>query len=57
MLKLPGPLAQTVASLIVDPGVVSFIPALSHKFVEIDHEIFSTVILWAVTSKSICQDH
>ena len=34
-----------VASLNADPGVVSLIPALPHTFVEIDHEIFSTVIL------------
>ena len=28
-----------------NPGVVSSIPARSHTFVEIDHEIISTVIL------------
>ena len=28
-----------------DPGVVSLIPAWSHTFVEIDHEIISTAIL------------
>ena len=27
------------------PGVMSFIPAQSHTFVEIDHEIISTAIL------------
>ena len=49
--KLPGRLAQPVtclstnASLTADPGVVSSIPAQSHSFVEIDHEIISTVIL------------
>ena len=32
------------ASLTVDPGVVSLIPARYHTFVEIDHEIISTVI-------------
>ena len=32
-------------SLIADPGVVSSIPARPHTFVEIDHEIFCTVIL------------
>ena len=32
-------------SLTADPGVVSSIPARSHTFVEIDHEIISTVIL------------
>ena len=35
----------TDASLIADPGVASSIPARSHTFVEIDLEIFSTVIL------------
>ena len=32
-------------SLTADPGVVSSIPAWSHTFVEIDHEIIFTVIL------------
>ena len=35
----------TDASLVADPGVTSLIPAWSHTFVEIDHEIISTVIL------------
>ena len=35
----------TDASLTADPGVVSSIPARSHTFVEIDHEITSTAIL------------
>ena len=35
----------TDASLTADPGVRSSIPAWSHSFVEIDHEIISTVIL------------
>ena len=48
---LPGRVAQWVtcvatdASLTADPGVPSLIPVLSHTFVEIDHEIISTVIL------------
>ena len=48
---LPGRVAQlvtclaTVVSLSADPGVASLIPARSHTFVEIDHEIISTVIL------------
>ena len=48
---IPGCVAQSVtclatdASLTVDPGVASSIPARSHTFVEIDHEIISTVIL------------
>ena len=47
----PGGVAQSVtclatdACLTADPGVVSSIPARSHTFVEIDHEIISTVIL------------
>ena len=49
--KSPGRVAQSVtclatdACLTADPGVVSSIPARSHTFVEIDHEIISTVIL------------
>ena len=48
---LPGRVAQSVACLATDvcltadPGVASSIPARSHTFVEIDHEIISTVIL------------
>ena len=47
----PGHVAQSVtclatdACLTADPGVASLIPARSHTFVEIDHEIISTVIL------------
>ena len=46
-----GRVAQSVtclatdASLTADPVVVSLIPAWSHTFVEIDHEIISTAIL------------
>ena len=35
----------TDAILTAGPGVASSIPARSHSFVEIDHEIISTVIL------------
>ena len=48
---LPGRVALSVTCLVTDvkltavPGVVSSIPAWSHTFVEIDHEIISTVIL------------
>ena len=35
----------TDACLTADPGVASPIPARYHTFVEIDHEIISTVIL------------
>ena len=36
----------TDVCLTADPGVVSLIPAGSHTFVEIDHEIISTAILF-----------
>ena len=48
---IPGRVAQSVtclatdACLTADPGVASSIPARSHTFVEIDHEIISTFIL------------
>ena len=48
---LPGCVAQSVtclatdACLTADPGVASSIPVRSHTFVEIDHEVISTVIL------------
>ena len=51
LLTNPGLVAQSVtclatdACLTADPGVASSIPARSHTFVEIDHEIISTVIL------------
>ena len=41
---LPGYIAQSVVSLAADPGVVSLIQVRSHTFVEIDHEIITTVI-------------
>ena len=47
----PGRIAQSVtcmatdASLTADPGVASSITAQFHTFMEIDHEIISTVIL------------
>ena len=50
-LYIPGRVAQSVtclatdACLTADPGVASSIPARYHTFVEIDHEIISTVIL------------
>ena len=50
-VKIPGHVAQSVtclatdACLTADPVVASSIPARSHTFVEIDHEIISTVIL------------
>ena len=48
----------TDACLTADPGVVSSIPARSHTFVEIDHEIISTVILLSSADsfkKGCCQ--
>ena len=59
-----GHVAQSVtclvtdAKLTADPGVASLIPARSHTFVEIDHEIISTVILLPSTEsfmKGCCQ--
>ena len=55
----PGRVAQSVtclatdANLTADPGVGSSIPARSHTFVEIDHEIISTVILLPSTESSM----
>ena len=63
---LPGCVAQSVTCLAADgcltadPGVASLIPARSHTFVEIDHEIFSTVIFLPSTEsfkKGCCQLH
>ena len=51
-------LVATDASLTADPGVASSIPARSHTFVEIDHEIISTVILLPsaeLIKKGCCQ--
>ena len=36
---------QLVANPTADPGAANLIPAQSHTFVEIDHEIIFTVIL------------
>ena len=59
---MPGRVAQSVtclatdACLTADPGVASSIPVRSHAFVEIDHEMISTVILLpsAVSFKKGC---
>ena len=62
----PGRVAQSVtclatdACLTADPGVASLIPARSHTFVEIDHEIISAVILLPSADsikKGCCQLH
>ena len=64
MKNIPGRVAQSVtclasdASLTADPGVASSIPTRSHTFMEIDHEIISTVILFPSADqfkKSCCQ--
>ena len=58
-----GHVAQSLASPTADPAAAISIPAQSHTFVEIDHEIISTVILLlpliqegllSVTSQSMC---
>ena len=43
--KTPDPTAQSVVKPIAVPGVASSVPAWSHTFLKIDHEIISTVIL------------
>ena len=61
---LPGRVAQSVtclatdASLTADSGVASSILARSHTFLDIDHEIISSVILLPSTEsfkKGCCQ--
>ena len=61
---VPGRVAQSVTCLATDacltayPGVASSIPFRSHTFVEIDHEMISTVILLPSTvsfKKGCCQ--
>ena len=62
MSMKPGGVAQLVtclatdASLTADPGVESLIPAQSHTFIEIDHEIILTVIFLfsAESFKKVC---
>ena len=55
---LPGRVAQSVTclatdeSLTADPGLRSLIPAGSHTFVAIDHEIISMVILLPLNQRS-----
>ena len=58
----PGRVAQSLKCLVTDvcltadPGVASSIPARSHTFVEIEHELISTVILIlsAESFKKVC---
>ena len=68
-MKMRGPVAQLVTCLATDtcltadPGVASLIPARNHTFVEMGHEIISTVILlpfadsFSVTSESMCTNY
>ena len=74
-ILLPGCVVQSVmclatdACLTADPGVASLIPARSHTFVKLDHEIISSVILLpsadpfkkgcclSVTSESMCTNY
>ena len=60
----PGRVVQSVmclatdTSLSADPGVASSIPARSHTFVEMDHEMISTAILLSSAEsfkKGCCQ--
>ena len=66
VIGTPGPIALLVVSPTADPGVWSSIPAWSRTvdtFVEIDHEIISTVILLRkiqerlVTSLGLCMKY
>ena len=43
--KVPGHVAQSVTCLTATPWVASLIPARSHSFAEIDHEIICTANL------------
>ena len=58
---MPGRVAQSVtclatdAYLTADPGVASSISVRSHTFVEIDHEIISTVPSADLFKKDCCQ--
>ena len=62
----PGPVGQSVANQIANPGVFSLILVQPHTFVEIDHEIFSMVNLLlsliqvgllSVTNESMCMKY
>ena len=61
LCRVGGRVAQSVtclatdACLTADPGVASSIPARSHTFVEIDHEIISTVPSADSFKKGCCQ--
>ena len=58
--KVTGRVAQLVTCLTADacltanPGVTSSIPAQSYTFVDIDHEIISTVIACCQFQVKVC---
>ena len=65
-MSLLNLVAQSVGIPTADPGFVSLILGWPHKFVEIDHDIFSTVSLLltlipegllSVTSESMCTEY
>ena len=58
---------QSLACPIADPVLVGLLPARPRNFVEIDHDMFSMVILllwliedgqhmWSVTRENMCSD-
>ena len=51
--KLPSPRVQSLASPTPDPEVTSLIPALSHTFGEIDHEISTVILLLPADSRRV----
>ena len=66
VISQPGRIAQSVTCLAIDasrtadPGFASLIPACSHIFIEIGHEIISAVILLPSSEsfkKGCCQLH
>ena len=59
IVNILGPLAQLVGSPTAGPVIASLIPTLSHKFVEIDHEMISTVadLRMVVSYKEVCMKY
>ena len=56
-LMVTRPLSAVGTCLIADPGIANSIPAKSHTFVDIDHEIIPTAILLPSSGfdKGCCQ--
>ena len=52
-----GPVAQSVASQIADPGFVSSIPYWLHTLVEMDHLVIFLLGLLSVTMESMCIEY